>query len=159
MTRFKRNDEILIAVSDSVVGKMRTCAREADPYEGCALLFGEKGTHEIEGGTMRVEYLVERVDCIPSSKLSQVSFIIEDTETFYKYWSQAAREGMKLVGIFHSHPAPAYPSGVDVDNMILMHEGNFKHSIWIILGSRGKLNAFIYFQGKIQQVNLHIGAL
>ncbi|MHA1733302.1 MAG: Mov34/MPN/PAD-1 family protein [Promethearchaeota archaeon] len=152
----RKNGKIRMRVDSRLVDEMRRCAEAASPHESCALIFGEKTAETNPGGDTTVVYLARRVDCIPSSRPSPVSFVIEDVETFYEHWTSAAREGLKLVGVFHSHPAPAFPSGVDVDNMVKMHDGDFKHSIWVILGSRGKMNAFIYFQGKVQRVVLEV---
>lgn len=141
--------------------EMQECARLAKPFEGCALLFGSKvpGINSV-GGTTTVTYVVERVDCIPSATPSLVSFVIEDYATFLERWKLADTKGYKFLGVFHSHPAPAEPSGTDLKNMRWMDENNFKFAIWVIqsLIQKQTTNAFIYMHNQVFRVPILLGS-
>src|SRR5271157_944065 len=151
--------QITIQYSRAKLGEMEECARRAKPYESCALLFGTKFPAPNPSKTStQVVYSVERVDCIPSSRLSEVSFVIEDYETFLERWKAADALGLKLVGVYHSHPAPAAPSGTDKQNMRWMDESNFKFAVWVIQSmlKNHATNAFIYTQNQFFKVPIQI---
>jgi hypothetical protein len=87
-----------------------------------------------------------------------VSFVIEDYETFLGRWKAADALGYKLVGVYHSHPAPAEPSGTDKSNMQWMDENNFKFAVWVIqsLLKNHAVNAFIYMKGQVFKVPIDV---
>ena len=101
---------------------------------------------------------MKKVDGIPNSAPSLISFVIEDYETFLGRWKLAEVAGYKFLGIFHSHPAPAEPSGIDQKNMRWMDENNFKFAIWVIQSMfRGQTtNAFIFMNNQIFKVPIEI---
>ena len=120
---------------------------ENAPYEACALLLGKI--------KMNIAH-VEEVLLTPNTSRSSVHFEI-DPEFLLKVLLELEEKDQELVSIFHSHPAGAHPSGVDLDNMKFLDEfnpyGNFKpykNLIWIIMDAQNKeLNGFIYFKNEI----------
>lgn len=113
-------------------------ARKMFPIEACAMLFGE---------TTQREAVVKRV-VVASNKLqSNVRFEI-DPEMFAGAFFDAEREGLDLIGLFHSHPAPATPSYIDLECMKLWAD-----VIWLIFSSiDGKLAAYQMKKGKVVEV-------
>ncbi|MBN2229818.1 MAG: M67 family metallopeptidase [Candidatus Thorarchaeota archaeon] len=80
------------------------------PLEAAALLFGTISDNSI---------FVNRIEPMQNeSENKQTSFTI-NPEDQYRLLIKAEELGESLVGIFHSHPAPAYPSKRDQRNMRL----------------------------------------
>ncbi len=136
---------------------MNECGRRAQPNEGCALLFGRKFQEsDPKTNKPRVVYVVELVECIPSSQLSWGSFFIDEKALFEK--SERAKVlGYKLVGIFHSHPAPAEPSSMDKEYMSRMDAFKPIYAVWIIQStvsreSRDKTKAFFFSHNKLYEI-------
>ncbi len=90
------------------------------PREGVALLFGH---------TSNQRSIAERVALMENSAASMVTFRVEPEEQ-YRLLVEAEERGEKMVGIFHSHPAPVYPSNTDLENMRL------NPVVWIIASKR-----------------------
>jgi len=74
----------------------------------------------------------------PNVLRSTVRFEI-DPKAFYDAFMQADRDGLEFIGLFHSHPAPAYPSSVDLEFMRLWGD-----AVWLIMSSTD--NNFAAFQ-------------
>ena len=89
------------------VDQMKSEARRVWPIEACGLMLGR-----IEGEAIRVSDLV----IAENVEKSTVSFTI-DPQTLLQVYLKAEAEAKELVGIFHSHPAEARPSGVDIKFM------------------------------------------
>lgn len=62
---------------------------------------------------------------------SRVSFTISPEELFSAY-KRAEIKGEEVVGIFHSHPVPPYPSGTDIFYMEL------NPVVWLIMSMPSK---------------------
>ncbi len=137
---------------------MSMCGQRAQPNEGCALLFGQK-FQESDPKTkkLRVVYVVERVECIPSSQLSWGSFSIDEKVLFEKS-EQAKIRGLKLVGIYHSHPAPPEPSSMDREFMSNIDRYRSINAVWIIQSTLGfkKTRAFFFSQNRLYEVRHEI---
>ena len=111
-------------------------SRDAHPFEGCAFLLGyvKKNTFEIS-------------DIIPTENIdrSSVTFQI-DPKTVFETYERAEREN-KVVGVFHSHPAPPRPSSVDIQYM------EVNPVVWLIMSTTtGGLAAF-------QLINEHLKSI
>ena len=89
------------------VDQMKSEARRVWPMEACGLLLGR-----IEGEVPQVSDLV----LAENVEKSTVSFTI-DPQTLLQVYLKAETEAKELLGIFHSHPAEARPSGVDIKFM------------------------------------------
>jgi len=71
-------------------------------------------------------------------------------KTFYNAFSQSTRNGLEFIGFFHSHPASANPSAIDLEFMRLWGE-----AVWLIFSStENRLAAFQMVDGKVNSVNL-----
>jgi len=117
-------------------------ARKTSPVEACALLFGELAKNEAT---------VERIVTTPNIIKSATRFEI-DSKAFYDAFMTADRDGLAFLGFFHSHPAPAMPSSVDLAFMRLWGE-----AVWIIFSlTENKLAAFKMRKGKACAVTLKI---
>jgi proteasome lid subunit RPN8/RPN11 len=65
---------------------------------------------------------------------------------------EAEKEGYEFIGLFHSHPAPASPSSVDLKYMRLWSD-----IFWLILSSTtGKLAAYQLIDGSLKEVPIRI---
>lgn len=98
-----------LVVSSEHIGKLRKLAVDSLPLESCALL---------AGSIRDSDFLVSEVIVAKNADGSSVTFSIEPSELFDAY-KKAERLGLDIVGIFHSHPAPATPSGNDAKFMEL----------------------------------------
>ena len=90
------------------------------PIEACAMLLGELTDEEA---------IVKNIMLASNELKSTVRFKI-CPEKVVKTLNLAEREGLEFIGLFHSHPAPARPSAIDLKNM--KYWGNI---IWLILSS------------------------
>jgi len=119
---------------------LRKEVRKMYPIEACGILFGK---------TTQREIIVKRVVTVQNVLKSTTRFEIDPKE-FFDALMQADREGLEFIGLFHSHPAPAYPSSVDLDFMRLWGD-----AVWLIYSSMG--NNFAAFQmkeGKVHALTL-----
>ncbi len=101
------------------------------------------------GKLTQKEAVVKRV-VVASNKLqSTVRFEI-DPETFANAFTQADEEGLDFIGLFHSHPAPARPSLIDLKYMKLWGD-----ALWLILSSiDSSLAAYQMRDGKVREVTI-----
>ena len=140
----------------------------AAPNECCGLVFGSIKEF-CDNGNYSYHYIGERIRCISSDKMSPVSFLIENLENLNEIILEELRiseNKLQIISIFHSHPSGNYPSAQDIDNMKYLDQFGensnfmsraFKNLIWLIIDSKSyEINGFIYFQNKIQQVDVKI---
>jgi len=105
------------------------------------------------GESTQKEAVVKRVVVALNKLQSSTSFEIHP-ETFVKAFNEAEHEGLDLVGLFHSHPAPAAPSSIDREYMKLWGD-----VIWLILSSTsGDLAAYKMKNGKVREIAIDIVA-
>ena len=124
---------------------LRNESRKTHPVEACGLLFGRL----IDGETV-----VTRVVIMPNVLKSPVRFEA-DPQTVFNAFEQAERDELQFIGLFHSHPAPASPSAVDLKYMRLWGE-----AVWLILSSiDGTIAAFKMTDGDLHEVSLKVEAV
>jgi proteasome lid subunit RPN8/RPN11 len=112
------------------------------PFEACAILFGEMSHNEA---------YVSKIYLTSNRLKSEVRFEIEPEEVF-KAFTEAEKEGLELVGFFHSHQKHAKPSSLDLKNMKLW--GN---AIWLIFASRDdSMAAYQLFNEKLLEASIII---
>jgi proteasome lid subunit RPN8/RPN11 len=112
------------------------------PIEACALLFGK---------SLKNGFLVKEVIVAPNILNSEVEFEI-DPQLFIAELEKADAKGQELVGFFHSHPAPAYPSGIDLKNMKL-----WPNTFWLIFSSvEKKMAAYLLNNNVVEELQLRI---
>jgi proteasome lid subunit RPN8/RPN11 len=117
-------------------------AEKVHPVEACALLFGKLSQNEA---------VVEKVELAPNELQSTVRFEI-DPEKVAAAITEAEEEGLEFIGLFHSHPAPAAPSPIDLKFMKLWGD-----ALWLILSSiDGNLAAYQLSDGTVKEVTIRM---
>jgi len=130
-----------ILLKPAHVQTLKRAAYSALPNEGCALLLGR-----YEDDTA----IVEEVKIVTNIDRSPVSFRIDPNELLNAYL-QAEREGREIVGIYHSHPAPPRPSGLDLEYM------KINTCVWIIYSTISQdMAASQYNHGEVTPVTIRI---
>jgi proteasome lid subunit RPN8/RPN11 len=124
------------------VDLLRQEAEKVHPVEACALLFGKLS---------RNEAVVEKVEFAPNRLPSTVRFEV-DPEKVAAAITEAEKEGLDFIGLFHSHPAPAAPSPIDLKYMKLWGD-----ALWLILSSiDGNLAAYQLSDGKVKEATIRM---
>jgi proteasome lid subunit RPN8/RPN11 len=118
---------------------LRSNAEMVWPLEACGLLLGiikgKKGE-------------VKEVKIVPNVDKSSVRFQVEP-ETLYKIYNEASAKSMDIIGIFHSHPAPPLPSGID------LHFMEINPVCWVIMSMPGgMMKAYVQEKGDLQEVKI-----
>jgi [CysO sulfur-carrier protein]-S-L-cysteine hydrolase len=104
-------------------------AKKCAPAESCALLFGKE---EYNTSTVKEIFLTKNTENSP------VNFTISNEELLRGY-QEAERNGLDVIGIFHSHPhSEARPSSTDKKFMMI------NPVVWVIFSNvQDQLNAFV----------------
>ncbi|MFX1560031.1 MAG: M67 family metallopeptidase [Promethearchaeota archaeon] len=113
------------------------------PSEAAALLFGHVSNSLV---------VVNRIELVHNEATSSKTSFMVNPEEQYRLFVEAEERGEELVGIFHSHPAPPYPSTRDQQNMEL------NTVVWLIASKEsGKWasKAFLMENHQIQEVDIH----
>ena len=116
-------------------------ANNSLPNESCALLLGN---HTNENEIKVMDSLSMR-----NSNASPTRFRIESQELINGYLT-AEKMKLNVVGIFHSHPAPAVPSSTD---KIFME---INPVIWLIYSTLTKESRAYIFEQKVREVQLKV---
>jgi len=117
-------------------------ARKVHPIEACGIFFGR---------TSLTKAVVEKVVLAPNILRSSTRFEM-NPETVVNAILESEKKGLHFIGLFHSHPAPATPSLVDVKFMKLWGD-----AIWLILSSTDdKIAAFQIKDGKLEEVTIEV---
>ena len=112
------------------------------PVEACALLFGELSQNEA---------VVEKFE-IAENRLRSTTRFEVDPARIAAAITEAEKEGYEFIGLFHSHPAPAAPSSVDLKYMRLWGD-----ALWLILSSTdGKLAAYQLIDATVKEATIRI---
>ncbi|UCE57638.1 MAG: M67 family metallopeptidase [Candidatus Bathyarchaeota archaeon] len=131
-----------LILSEMQIKLLRAEVEKSFPLEACALLFGE-----------------HKEDVVTVDKVIVASNILESTTrfevdpTFVAFaFEQAEKEGLDFIGLFHSHPAPATPSAIDVRYMKL-----WGSAVWLILSTLdGEIAAFRKLDDQTERVEIEI---
>ncbi len=116
--------------------------KKVHPVEACAMLFGKLSQNEAR---------VEKIEVAPNELQSTVRFKI-DPQRVVAAFTKADEEGLDFIGLFHSHPAAAAPSPIDLKFMQLWGD-----ALWLILSSiDGKLAAFQIKDDKVKEATIRI---
>jgi len=114
------------------------------PSESAALLFGQVSDTLV---------VVSHIELVHNEATSSITSFTVNPEEQYRLLVEAEERGQELVGIFHSHPAPPYPSSRDKQNMKL------NPVVWLIASKdSGKWvsKAFLMEDNQVQEVNLQL---
>jgi proteasome lid subunit RPN8/RPN11 len=117
-------------------------AEKVHPVEACAMLFGKLSQNEAA---------VEKVEFAPNELRSTVRFEIDPAKVAAAF-TEAEEESLEFIGLFHSHPAPAAPSPIDLKYMKLWGD-----ALWLILSSTdGNLVAYQLKDNKVKEATIRI---
>ena len=112
------------------------------PVEACAILFGKLSQNKA---------FVEKVEVTQNRLRSTTLFEIDPAKVAVAI-TEAEVEGLEFIGLFHSHPAPATPSSVDLKYMKLWGD-----TLWLIRSStNGNLAAYQLIDDKVKQATIRI---
>jgi len=118
-----------LVLSSKHANELKRFAIDSLPLESCALLLGKIDEDKA---------IVSRVIFAKNADKSQTTFSIEPNELLDAY-KEAENSGLDIVGIFHSHPAPARPSATDTKYM------EINPVAWLIMSTtENELMAFLY---------------
>ena len=108
------------------------------PVEACALLLG---VYQGEKAVVKKVRIAENINDSSTSFALDPSFV-------YQVLLEGEKEGLEIVGIFHAHPAPPYPSSSDRGGMKLWPV------IWLIAQNKPKevFKLFAFKLGKEEEV-------
>ena len=102
----------MIQVRDTELRSIRVHGTETYREEACGILFG----HQHRGATKVVS--VARIDNRMPLRKRERRYLLTPAD-FRWAESEAVRQGLTLVGIYHSHPdSPAQPSAFDLDHAL-----------------------------------------
>lgn len=128
-----------LVLSSRHIGELKKLATDSLPQESCALLAGRMDNDH--------DFIVSEVIVTSNADRSQARFSIEAGELVDAY-RKAESRGLDIVGIFHSHPAPAKPSGTDTKYM------EINPVPWLILSTTdGGMGAFL-LEGDLQELEI-----
>ena len=117
-------------------------ARKVHPVEVCAMLFGKLSQNEA---------VVEKVEVALNELQSIVRFEIDPVKVAAVF-TEADEKGLDFIGLFHSHPAPAAPSPIDLKYMKLWGD-----ALWLILSSTdGNLAAYQLTDDTVKEATIII---
>jgi len=133
---------LILRLKRQHVDLLKEEARKVHPIEACAMLFGKLTQNEVS---------VKKVVMAPNKLQSTVRFEI-DPETFVRALTEADKEDLDFIGLFHSHPAPTMPSLIDLKYMKLWGD-----AVWLILSSiNGNLAAYQMINGKVREITIKV---
>ena len=114
------------------------------PLEAAALLFGRVSDSSV---------IVNRIELVDNEASSNATSFMVNPEEQYRLLVEAEERGEELVGIFHSHPAPPFPSIRDQQNMKL------NPVVWLIASKDSGnwvTNAFLLDDDQVKEVDLYL---
>jgi len=134
---------LILRLKPKQVELLKQEATKTQPIEAGAILFGKQSNNQI---------LVEKIQFEPNTLKSPARFQIDPARVAIAI-TQAEKENLDLVGLFHSHPAPAFPSQIDLKYMKLWGD-----AIWLILSTTdGDLAAYQLIGGQVKTVTIKVG--
>ncbi len=112
------------------------------PTEAAALLFGNISEHSIT---------VDYIELVPNESTSGITSFKVNPEEQYQLLEEAEERNEELVCVFHSHPAPPFPSTTDRRNMKL------NPVVWLIASKESgnwESRAFLMVDDTVEEVML-----
>ena len=135
---------MLFRLKQSQIKQLKDEAYLSNPIEACALLFGK---------ISKTAYLVKKVVVAKNILNSTVEFAI-NPQFIVVELKKAETEGFDLVGFFHSHPARACPSAVDLENMKF-----WTKPVWLIFSlTENEIAAYMLRDSLLEKLELKIEA-
>jgi proteasome lid subunit RPN8/RPN11 len=117
-------------------------AEENQPNEAAALLFGTVSKSSLT---------IKHIELVLNQSSSSITSFNVDPEEQYRLLVEAEERNEELVCIFHSHPAPPYPSATDMQNMKL------NPVVWLIASKESgtwESQAYILNEDSVEDVRV-----
>jgi proteasome lid subunit RPN8/RPN11 len=114
------------------------------PLEAAALLFGQ---------VSKLSVIANRIELVNNEASSSRTSFMVNPEEQYRLLVEAEEQDEELVGIFHSHPAPPFPSNRDQQNMKL------NPVVWLIASKESEIwtsKAFLMEDDQVKEVDLYL---
>lgn len=97
-------------IKKTAYAKVLNAVMDAYPLEGCGILLGETGYPYVTD--------IRTIHNPENYSDARTNFRI-DPEAIYEIEKEADKNGLEVLGFFHSHPdKPAFPSAKDIEYMI-----------------------------------------
>lgn len=124
----------MIKITREQLNQMIVHSRQEAPAEACGLLIGKQGR-------------VQKVQKMTNIDDSHKKYLMDPKEQF-EVFKKIREEGLKLVGIYHSHVASeAYPSKTDCE----MAFYDVAYFIVSLLKEEPVIKAFTIREGKVEE--------
>jgi proteasome lid subunit RPN8/RPN11 len=131
-----------LVLSEVQIELLRAEVEKSFPVEACVLLFGKHSGDVVTVGKVIVARNILK---------STTRFEVDPMFVAFAF-EQAEKEGLDFIGLFHSHPAPATPSAIDMRYMKL-----WGSAIWLILSTLdGEIAAFRKLDDQTERVEIEI---
>ena len=134
------SDDLYIEIKTSVFNQIRLQAEGEYPNENGGMLAGR---YSADRHTVSIDKVV-----VPVEKLTGRTSFMRNPHRLEKVWNQLAKEGLRYVGEWHSHPnGSTHYSGADLAAMIdIEKEVAIENPILLIVGVRGgELSAHTFY--------------
>ena len=133
---------MILRLQHNQVDLLQIETNDVYPVEACALLFGKSYINEAS---------VKTIKAVKNRLHSASRFEVDPTDVA-TIIIEAEKEGLDFIGLFHSHPAPAEPSPIDIKFMHLWGD-----AIWLILSTtENRLAAYYLMNGKLKEATISI---
>ena len=136
--------QYILHLSNDNLLKLHDHAEANLPNEAAALLFGSISKYLIT---------VNSIELVSNESISGITTFEVNPEEQYRLFVEAEERHEELVCIFHSHPAPPYPSKTDRQNMKL------NPVVWLIASKeRGtwESRAYLLNDDTVEEVKLNL---
>ncbi len=140
MKYYLASDDLYIEITASVFNQIQLQADGEYPNENGGMLAGR---YSADRHTVYIEKVV-----VPMEKLTGRTTFMRNTKGLEKVWNQLAKEGLRYVGEWHSHPnGSTQYSGTDLAAMIdIEKEVAIENPILLIMGVRSSgLSAHTFY--------------
>ena len=129
---------LILEIQQHHLDLLKRETKKVYPIEACAILFGKYSKNKIT---------IQSIKFAPNRLQSTIKFEIDPTITVEAF-SQAENEGLDFIGLFHSHPAPSFPSEIDLKFMKL-----WEGSLWLILSTtEDTFGAYTLEDSKLEKI-------
>lgn len=129
-------------LSNKILQTLHEYAQENQPNEAAALLFGTVSESSVT---------IKHIELVLNQSSSSITSFNVDPEEQYRLLVEAEERDEELVCIFHSHPAPPYPSATDRQNMQL------NPVVWLIASKESgnwESRAYILNEDSVEDVRV-----
>ncbi len=131
-------------MTETQINSIVCSTREDLPNESCSLLLGKM---------VGDEYNVKVLKKMSNIANSQYSFNI-DPDELMKVYQSASKEGLDIIGIYHSHLVGSRPSSTDLSYM------RINPVIWLIYElSNSRFKAYMLIDDNLKEVKIKVSTV